>query len=42
VFAINAVFMQGADPLWGQADFFATFEVTFWRNAAPATFGLSY
>lgn len=42
VFAISTVFIEHADPLWGQADLFATFEVTFWRNAAPATFGLSY
>jgi hypothetical protein len=42
VFAISPVFIEHADPLWGQADFFATFEVTFWRNATPATFGLSY
>jgi hypothetical protein len=42
VFAIDAVFIEHADPLWGQADFFATFEVTFWRNATPPTFGLSY
>ena len=42
VFAIRPVFIEHADPLWGQADFFASFEVTFWRNATPATFGLSY
>lgn len=42
VFAISPVFIEHADPLWGQADLFATFEVTFWRNASPATFGLRY
>lgn len=42
VFAIDAVFIEHADPLWGQADFFAAFEVIFWRNVTPPTFGLSY
>ena len=42
VFKIDAVFIEHADPLWGQSDFFATFEVTFWRNITPAIFGLSY
>ncbi len=42
VFAISPVFIEHATPLWGQADLFATFEVTFWRNASPAMFGLSY
>ncbi len=42
VFAINPFFIEHADPLWGQSDFFATFEVTFWRNATPAIFGLRY
>ncbi len=42
VFAIDAVFIEHANPLWGQTDFFATFEVTFWRNITPATFGLNY
>ncbi len=42
VFAIDAVFLEHASPLWGQSDFFATFEVTFWRNATPAMFGLNY
>jgi hypothetical protein len=42
VFAINPVFLEHAVPLWGQSDFFATFEVTFWRNTNPPTFGLSY
>jgi hypothetical protein len=42
VFAVDPVFVEHARPLWGQADFFATFEIAFWRNAAPATFGLSY
>jgi Aspartyl protease len=42
VFAIKPVFLEHATPLWGQTDFFATFEVTFWRNASPATFRLSH
>ena len=41
-FYLNAIFLENADPLWGQSDFFATYEVTFRRNATPATFGLSY
>jgi hypothetical protein len=31
VFAVNVMFMQDADPLWGQADFFATFGINFER-----------
>jgi hypothetical protein len=27
----NVMFMQDADPLWGQADFFATFGINFKR-----------
>ena len=42
VFAIKPFFIEHADPLWGQSDFFATFEVVFWRNDTPATFGLNY
>ena len=41
-FYLNAIFLENADPLWGQADLFATFEVTFRRNITPATFGLRY
>jgi hypothetical protein len=41
-FYIDAIFLEDADPLWGQSDFFATYEVTFQRNITPATFGLSY
>lgn len=41
-FYIDAIFLEDADPLWGQSDFFATYEVTFRRNVTPATFGLSY
>lgn len=42
VFEVEPVFMDNASPLWGQSDFFAAFEVTFWRNHNPAMFGLSY
>lgn len=31
VFTVNVLFMDEADPLWGQADFFATFGVNFER-----------
>jgi len=31
VFAVDVMFMQDADPLWGQADFFATFAINFER-----------
>jgi len=31
VFALNVMFMEDADPLWGQADFFATFGINFER-----------
>ncbi len=31
VFAVNVMFMQDADPLWGQTDFFATFGINFER-----------
>ena len=30
-FYINPVFIEGASPLWGQADFFATSAVNFER-----------
>jgi hypothetical protein len=42
IIEFNPIFLEDGSPLWGQADFFATFEVTFWRNANPAAFGLSY
>ena len=42
VFAINPVFVEGASPLWGQADFFASFGVMFWRNSNPAAFELGF
>jgi hypothetical protein len=38
VFALDVMFMQDADPLWGQADFFATFAINFERPE----FTLSY
>jgi hypothetical protein len=41
-FYVNAIFLGDADPLWGQSDFFAAYEVTFRRNITPATFRLSY
>lgn len=41
-FYINAIFLEHADPLWGQSDFFAAYEVTFRRNLTPATFSLSH
>lgn len=41
-FYIDAILLEDADPLWGQSDSFATYEVTFRRNVTPATFGLSY
>jgi hypothetical protein len=31
VFALNVLFIEHADPLWGQADFFATFAINFER-----------
>lgn len=31
VFAVNVLFMDEADPLWGQSDFFATFGINFER-----------
>ncbi len=31
VFAVSVLFMDDADPLWGQADFFATFAINFER-----------
>jgi hypothetical protein len=31
VFALNVLFIEEADPLWGQADFFATFAINFER-----------
>ena len=31
VFALHVLFMEDADPLWGQADFFATFGINFER-----------
>jgi hypothetical protein len=31
VFPVNAVFMESADPLWGQSDLFATFGINFER-----------
>ena len=31
VFAVNVLFIEEADPLWGQADFFATFGINFER-----------
>jgi len=31
VFALNVMFMEDADPLWGQSDFFATFGINFER-----------
>lgn len=42
VFPIYPVFLEHASPLWGQADFFDTFEITFWRYDNPRAFGLSY
>jgi hypothetical protein len=31
VFAVNAVFLEHASPLWGQSDFFDTFGIDFQR-----------
>lgn len=42
VFATSVMFLEHATPLWGQADFFATFKVLFARNVSPARFELRY
>lgn len=42
VFAVDAIFLEHASPLWGQSDFFARFEVTFRRHLAPPSFALRY
>jgi Aspartyl protease len=42
VFDLDAVFLEHATPLWGQADFFQRFKITFERYLSPQTFGLSY
>jgi hypothetical protein len=31
IFAVNVLFIEDADPLWGQSDFFATFAINFER-----------
>jgi hypothetical protein len=42
VFAIQPVFLEYASPLWGQSDFFTTFDVAFWRRITPNVFSLAH
>lgn len=42
VFEIDTVFLEHASPLWGQADFFQSFEIIFQRYLEPSIFSLSY
>ncbi len=42
VFALNAIFLEHAIPLLGQADFMATFRVTLARDVSPAWFELGH
>jgi hypothetical protein len=41
-FDLDVIFLQHATPLWGQADFFQRFKITFERYLNPQRFSLSY
>jgi hypothetical protein len=42
IFAANVLFMEDADPLWGQEDFCASFRVILERYVVPAWFELEH
>lgn len=42
VLDLDVVFLEHATPLWGQADFFQRFKITFERYLNPQVFSLSY
>lgn len=42
VFEIDPIFLEDGSPLWGQADFFKSFEITFQRYMNPARFILNH
>jgi hypothetical protein len=42
VFEIDPIFLEDGSPLWGQADFFESFEITFQRYLDPARFTLNH
>lgn len=42
LFALNVLFIEEADPLWGQSDFCASFKVNLERYLLPAHFVLEY